>query len=95
MRLTESTRHTARSPVEPWPPPSSTWYARRIVIRIREIADPELRRKIVAALAERRGMSVAAVPEWFELDDADFVDLLNDLKEADAPPPLDRRDPRE
>jgi hypothetical protein len=51
------------------------------MIRIREIADPELKRKIVAVLAERRGMSPAAIPEWFELDDADFVDLLNDLKE--------------
>ena len=50
------------------------------MIRIREIADPELKRKIVDALAERRGMSPAAIPEWFELDDADFVDLLNDLK---------------
>ena len=30
-----------------------------------------------------------------ELDDADFVDLLNDLKDADAPSPPDRRDPRE
>jgi hypothetical protein len=29
-------------------------------------------------------MSVAAIPEWFELDDADYVDLLNDLKEAES-----------
>jgi hypothetical protein len=50
------------------------------VVRIREIADPELREKIVAALAERRGCSVAAIPDWFELDDADYVDLLNDLQ---------------
>jgi hypothetical protein len=50
------------------------------MIRIREIDDPELRAKIVEALAARRGMSVAAIPDWFELDDADFVDLLNDLK---------------
>ena len=49
------------------------------MIRIREIADPELKAKIIAALAERRGMSVAAIPEWFELDDADYVDLLNDI----------------
>jgi hypothetical protein len=63
------------------------------VIRIREIADPELRQKIVAALAERRGMSVAAIPEWFELDDADYVDLLNDLKEEETPYRDD--DPRE
>lgn len=50
------------------------------MIRIREITDPELKRKIVGALAERRGLSPAAIPEWYELDDADFVDLLNDLK---------------
>ena len=55
------------------------------MVRIREIADPELRRKIVAALAERRGMSAASIPEWFELDDADYVDLLNDLKEQETP----------
>ena len=50
------------------------------MIRIREILDPELRQKIVAALAERRGCSVAAIPDWFELDDLDLTDLLNDLK---------------
>ena len=55
------------------------------MIRIREIGDLELRAKIVAALAERRGMSVAAIPEWFELDDADYVDLLNDIKESEEP----------
>ena len=49
------------------------------MIRIREILDPELRRRIVGALAERRGCSIAAIPDWFELDDADFVDLLNEL----------------
>jgi hypothetical protein len=53
------------------------------MVRIREITDPELREKIVAALAERRGCSVAAIPEWYELDDLDFVDLLNDLKEGE------------
>lgn len=50
------------------------------MIRIREIADPDLKRQIVEALARRRGTSAAAIPEWFELDDADYVDLLNDLK---------------
>lgn len=53
------------------------------MIRIREIFDPELRRRIVDVLAARRGCSSAAIPEWFELDDADFVDLLDDLKEQD------------
>lgn len=62
------------------------------MIRIREILDPELRRKIVTALAERRGCSVAAIPEWFELDDLDYVDLLNDLLGNDAAQELD--DPR-
>jgi hypothetical protein len=63
------------------------------MIRIREIADPELKAKIVAALAERRGMSAAAIPEWFELDDADYVDLLNDIQERESPQRDD--DPRE
>ena len=63
------------------------------MIRIREIIDPELREKIREALAERRGMTAAAVPDWFELDDLDFVDLLNDLKEKENP--YEREDPRE
>ena len=60
------------------------------MIRIREITDPDLKLQIKEKLAEQRGMSAAAIPEWFELDDADFVDLLNELKadtdtEMDAP----------
>ncbi len=62
------------------------------MIRIREILDPELREKITAALAARRGMAAAAVPDWFELDDADFVDLLNDLRDDADQEPWD--DPR-
>jgi len=62
------------------------------VIRIREILDPDLKQRIIAVLAERRGCSVAAIPEWFELDDADYVDLLNDLKEVESDPDAD--DPR-
>lgn len=50
------------------------------MIRIREILDPELRKRIVAVLADQRGCSIAAIPDWFELDDADYVDLLNELK---------------
>ena len=66
------------------------------MIRIRHILDPDLKRKVIDALAAARGMSPAAIPEWFELDDADYVDLLNairDLEARDADP--DRRDPRE
>ena len=62
------------------------------MIRIREILDPDLRERVRAALAERRGMSAAAIPDWYELDDADFVDLLNDLR-PDAPDD-EREDPR-
>jgi hypothetical protein len=50
------------------------------MIRICHILDPDLKSRIIQALADRRGMSAAAIPEWFELDEADFVDLLNDLK---------------
>jgi len=53
------------------------------MIRIRHILDPDLKRRIIEALAERRGMSAAAIPEWYELDDADYVDLLNDLQEKE------------
>jgi hypothetical protein len=64
------------------------------MIRIREIVDPDLRQRVVAALAERRGMSAAAIPEWFELDDADFVDLLNDLRGDASEEEWESRDPR-
>lgn len=53
------------------------------MIRIRYIRDEELKAKVIAALAARRGVSPAAIPEWFELDDADYVDLLNDIKEQE------------
>lgn len=55
--------------------------------------DQELKQRVVEALAERRGCSAAAIPEWFELDDADFVDLLNDLQKRDADA-MDPEDPR-
>jgi hypothetical protein len=64
-------------------PPEQTPPLRRTdtMIRIREISDPDLKQRIVAKLAEQRGLLAGAVPEWFELDDADFVDLLNDLRD--------------
>ena len=55
------------------------------MIRLREITDPELREKVRAALSERRGMSVGAIPDWWELDDLDYVDLLNDIRDAEEP----------
>lgn len=66
----------------------------RIMIRIRHITDPDLKRRVLEALAARRGCSVAAIPEWFELDDHDYVDLLNDIKEAEEGD-RNEHDPRE
>lgn len=62
------------------------------MVRIREILDPDLKSRIIQALAIRRGCSAGSIPEWFELDDADFVDLLNDLQEQTNPDFLN--DPR-
>ncbi len=64
------------------------------MIRIREIADPDLQRRVVEKLADARGLSPAAVPEWYELDDADLVDLLNAIREEDDGVDPDGRDPR-
>ncbi len=64
------------------------------MIRIAHILDPDLKRRVIDALAERRGMSAAAIPEWFELDEADYVDLLNDIHERENPQPTDEDDPR-
>lgn len=57
------------------------------MVRIRYILDPDLKARVVAALAARRGCSPAAIPEWFELDDADYVDLLNDIRDAEQGSP--------
>jgi hypothetical protein len=65
----------------------------RGMIRIREIVDPDLRKRIVAALAKQRECSVAAIPDWFELDDADYVDLLQQLR-ADSESDVEQYDPR-
>jgi hypothetical protein len=49
------------------------------MVRIREILDPDLRQRILTALAEQRGCSVAGIPDWYELDDADYVDLIQQI----------------
>ncbi len=64
------------------------------MIRIRHIHDPELKAKVIAALAERRGMSPAMIPEWFELDDADYVDLLNDIRDEEEGRDIEQPDSR-
>lgn len=63
------------------------------MVRIREIDDPDLRERVRAFLARERGVTI---PDWFELDDADFVDVLQALQERDADEDdVERDDPRE
>jgi hypothetical protein len=62
------------------------------MVRIRDILDPELRARIVALLASQRGCATAAIPDWFELDDADYADLLQQLHEPEDVP--EKYDPR-
>lgn len=61
------------------------------MIRILHIQDPELKAKVIAKLHEWRGITV---PEWFEMDDADYVDLLQAIKE-DENPQQDLDNPRD
>jgi len=61
------------------------------MIRIRHIDDPELKAKVIAKLLEWRGITV---PEWFEMDDADYVDVLKAIEE-DETPPTQEHDSRE
>lgn len=56
------------------------------MIRVRHIDDPELRRKVEEVLADWRGFPGGAggVPDWFELDDADYVDILNEIRRRES-----------
>ncbi|MGN6507362.1 MAG: hypothetical protein ACTHM6_17535 [Tepidisphaeraceae bacterium] len=62
------------------------------MIRVLHITDPELKAKVLQKLAERRGMPVSMIPEWFEMDDADYSDILFEIS-ADERGELDD-DPR-
>jgi len=50
------------------------------MVRIREILDPELRKKVLGALAERRGCSSLPSPTGSSWMMQITRDLLNDLK---------------
>lgn len=60
------------------------------MIRVRQlhyyVPDPQLRARLVEKLSEIRGFPGRSIPDWFELDDADFADLLNELKMEDEGP---------
>ena len=53
------------------------------MVRIRHILDPELRKRVVEQLAANRGCPPSAIPDWFELDDADYTDLLMQISHSD------------
>lgn len=59
------------------------------MVRIHHIADPELREKVRAKLAEWRGSTPAQIPDWFELDDGDYSELLIELKADESGHPQD------
>lgn len=60
------------------------------MIRIREIENPQLKAAVIAKLEAWRGMPRGSVPEWFELDDADYSDLLIELNHEEAGDSLER-----
>ena len=54
------------------------------MIRILHIQDLELRRKVEEVLSDWRGFPGGIVPDWFELDDADYVDILNEIRRRES-----------
>lgn len=65
------------------------------MIRIRHIQDPQLRLKVEQVLADWRGFPGGRVPDWFELDDADYVDVLNEIRRREMGLQEEDEDPRE
>ena len=46
------------------------------MVRIREILDADLKAKVLRKLGEWRGTDPGTIPEWFELDDGDYSEIL-------------------
>jgi hypothetical protein len=67
------------------------------MVRVRHILDPDLKAKVLEVLSDWRGLAPSAIPEWFELDDHDFSDILAEIKaresgqHPDLEPPHDPR----
>lgn len=53
------------------------------MIRLLHIDDPTLRERVRQKIAESRGMLPAEIADWWELDDADFSDILIELRWED------------
>lgn len=53
------------------------------MIRLLHIDDPQLRERVRAKIAETREMEAAHIPDWWEMDDADFSAILIELRRED------------
>lgn len=53
------------------------------MIRLLHIDDPQLRERVRAKIAEGREMDAAHIPDWWEMDDADFSAILIELRHED------------
>jgi hypothetical protein len=53
------------------------------MIRILHIDDEQLRERVRAKVAASRDMDAAHIPDWFEMDDADFSAILIELRYED------------
>jgi hypothetical protein len=66
------------------------------MVRVREIIDPALRDRVIDALALRQGVRPEDIPHWYEMDDAAYTELLQELNEAsdivEVEQPKDPRD---
>lgn len=59
------------------------------MIRLLHIDDPTLRERVRAKIAESREMEPAHIPDWWEMDDADFSAILIELRYEDESPRMD------
>jgi len=64
------------------------WYNTHM-IRIDQIIDPVLQKRVIEALARRQGVQPEDVPRWYEMDDADYSQLLLELNEPTDIQPLE------
>jgi hypothetical protein len=53
------------------------------MIRVFQITDPALRGRVIDALAHRHGVSPEHIPQCYEMDDAAFSELLQELDEVE------------
>ena len=52
-------------------------------MRIGEIADPFLRRRVIEVIAQQRGVTPEEIPHWYELDESTYRKLLSEAGRRD------------